>query len=136
MPTQSGKESTQPVGKRQAVGVTMEVLFASVPVTDLQAALGWYEALFGRSADIVPNKNEVMWCVAGSGWLYVIEDPARAGRTVVTVSVSDLDHFVADLASRGIFAGPIEAVGDAGRKANVVDADGNVISWIQVATGS
>ena len=23
-------------------------------------------------------------------------------------------------------------VGDAGRKANVVDADGNVISWIQV----
>jgi predicted enzyme related to lactoylglutathione lyase len=114
----------------------MEVLFASVPVTDLQAALGWYEALFGRSADIVPNENEVMWCVAGNGWLYVIEDPQRAGRTVATISVRDLDQFAADLASRGIIVGPIEAVGDAGRKANVVDADGNVISWIQVATGS
>jgi predicted enzyme related to lactoylglutathione lyase len=127
--------STQIVGKRQAVEMTMEVLFASVPVTDLQAALGWYEQLFGRSADIVPNKNEVMWCVAGNGWLYVIEDPERAGRTVVTISVSDLDQFVTDLASRGISAGPIEAVGDAARRANMVDADGNVISWVQVATG-
>jgi hypothetical protein len=77
-----------------------------------------------------------MWRVAGNGWLYVIEDPNRAGRTVVTISVSDLDQFVADLASRGISAGPIEAVGDAARKANVLDADGNVISWIQVDTRS
>ena len=130
------ERSTQPVGKRQAVGVTMEVLFASVPVAELQVALAWYEELFGRSADIVPNQNEVMWRVAGNGWLYVIEDPERAGRTVVTISVSDLDQFIADLAIRGISAGPIEAVGNAGRKANVVDADGNVISWIQVVTGS
>ena len=114
----------------------MEVLFASVPVADLQAAMSWYEQVFGRPADIVPNENEVMWSVAGNGWLYVIEDPERAGRTVLTISVSDLDQFVADLASRGISAGPIEPVGDAGRKANVLDADGNVISWIQVATGS
>ncbi len=116
--------------------MTMEILFASVPVADLHAAMSWYEQLFGRAADIVPNENEVMWWVAGTGWLYVIEDPERAGRTAVTISVSDLDQFVADLASRGISAGPIDAVGDAGRKANVVDGDGNVISWIQVVTGS
>jgi hypothetical protein len=128
--------STRSASKRQADGVTMEVLFASVPVTDLQAALGWYVSLFGRPADIVPNQNEVMWCVAGNGWLYVVEDPERAGRTVVTISVSDLDQFVADLGIRGISAGAIQAVGDAGRKANVVDADGNVISWIQVGSGS
>lgn len=111
----------------------MEVLFASVPVADLRAAMPWYERVFGRTADIVPNENEVMWCVAGNGWLYVIEDPGRAGRTVVTISVDDLDQFVADLTTRGIGAGPIEAVGQAGRKANSVDADGNVISWIEVA---
>ncbi len=113
----------------------MEVLFANVPVADLHTVMGWYGQLFGRPPDIVPNKNEVMWCVAGNGWLYVIEDPERAGRTVVTISVSDLHQFVAGLASRGISAGPIEAVGDAGCKANVVDVDGNVISWIEVATG-
>jgi predicted enzyme related to lactoylglutathione lyase len=113
----------------------MEVLFASVPVADLRAAMSWYEQLFGRSADIVPNENEVMWCVAGNGWLHVIEDPGRAGGTVVTISVNDLDQFVADLTIRGISVGPIEAVGKAGRKANSVDSDGNVISWIEVAGG-
>ncbi len=114
----------------------MEVLFASVPVADLRAALSWYEDLFGRAADIVPNEREVMWCVAGNGWLYVIEDPERAGMTVVTISVDDLDQLVAELANRGISSGPIEAVGDAGLKSNVADADGNLISWIQAAKGS
>jgi len=98
--------------------------------------MGWYEQLFGRVPDIVPNENEVMWCLAGNGWLYVIHDPARAGKTTVTISVSDLDQFVADLATRKIIAGPIDAIGDAGRKANVVDPAGNVISWIQVNTRS
>lgn len=112
----------------------MEVLFASVPVANLQAAISWFEQVFGRAPDVVPNENEVMWCVAGNGWLHVIEDRERAGHTVVTISVSDLDQFVADLATRGISVGPIEAVGDAGRKAVVVDADGNVISWIEVGT--
>ena len=114
----------------------MEVLFASVPVVEIQTALNWYEQLFDRAADIVPNDNEVMWCVAGNGWLYVIEDPDRAGMTVVTISVDDLDQFVADLASRGIRAGPIKAVGDDGRKSKVTDLDGNVIDCIQVVTRS
>ena len=87
----------------------MEVLFASVPVVNLPAAMESYEQLFGRRADIVPNENEVMWCVPGNGWLYVIEDPERAGRTMVTISVSDLDRFVVELVSRGISAGPIKA---------------------------
>jgi glyoxylase I family protein len=110
----------------------MEVLLASLPVSDLSAALDWYGVLFGRAADIVPNDGEAMWCVAGNGWLYVVEDPVRAGMTIVTVSVDDLDRFVSDLAKRGIVAGPIEAVGDEGRKSNVRDPDGNVITCIKV----
>ena len=45
----------------------MEVLFASVPVANLQVATDWYERLFARAPDIVPNSNEVMWRVAGNG---------------------------------------------------------------------
>jgi hypothetical protein len=78
----------------------MEVLFASVPVVSLDAAIDWYERLFGRKADIVPNEHEVMWCIADNGWLYVIQDPERAGKTVVTISVGDLVRFVSDLADR------------------------------------
>lgn len=51
----------------------------------------------------------------------------------MTISVTDLEQFVAELGGRGFNAGPMEAVGDAGRKANVMDVDGNVFSWIQVA---
>jgi predicted enzyme related to lactoylglutathione lyase len=111
----------------------MQVLFASVAVADLQSALPWYEQVFGRAADIVPNQSEVMWRVSDHGWLYVIQDPARAGRTVVTIAVSDLEQFVAGLAARGVSAGPIEDVGEAARKANVLDSDGNVLSWIEVS---
>jgi len=113
--------------------MTMEVLFVGVPVADLQAATPWYERLFGRPADIVPNEHEVMWRVAGDGWLYVIEDPKRAGHAIVAVSVDDLDQFIAALADRGITAGPPEAVGDAGRKAVTLDPEGNLIGWIEVA---
>ena len=126
--------STPPVSIGQAGTVTMEVLFASVPVADLQVAMPWYEQIFGRAADIVPNESEVMWHVAGNGWLYVIEDPDRAGLTVVTIAVDNLDRHVSELAARGIASGPIEPVGDVGRKANSPDSDGNVISWIQVIT--
>jgi hypothetical protein len=43
---------------------------------------------------------------------------------------------VGDLSTRGISVGTTEALGNAGHKADVTDADGNVISWIQVATGN
>jgi glyoxylase I family protein len=114
----------------------MQVLFATVPARDLRAAVSWYGQLFGRAADIVPNASEVMWCVVEHGWLCVIEDSERAGLTAVTISVDDLDQFVSCLADRGIKTGPIEAVGTAGRKSNVMDSDGNVISFIEVATES
>lgn len=110
----------------------MEVLFASVPVSDLPAALDWYRLLFGRPADIVPHDGEAMWCVAGNGWLYVVEDPDRAGTTIVTISVDNLDRLVSDLSGRGITSGLIEAVGDEGQKSKVTDPDGNVITCIQI----
>ena len=114
----------------------MDVLFASVPVGDLDAAARWYEQLFGRPPDIVPNEHEVMWRVTDNGWLYVIEDRERAGRTVVTIAVNDLARFVAELADRGVVAGPIEPVGDAGQRAIAVDPDGNGISLIEVAAAA
>ena len=114
--------------------MTMEVLFAGVPVAQLSPAAAWYEQVFGRPPDIVPNEHEVMWRVAGNGWMYVVEQAKGYGGALVTVSVDDLDRFVAGLAERGISTGPIEPVGDGGRKAVSVDPDGNLISWIEVVT--
>lgn len=114
--------------------MTMEVLFAGVAVTNLETAVQWYSQFFGRPPDVVPNTTEVMWRVTESGWLYVIQDADRAGKSVVTISVPDLEHVVGELTRRGIHPGPIEPVGDAGWKATSVDADGNEISLIQVTS--
>jgi predicted enzyme related to lactoylglutathione lyase len=114
--------------------MSMEVLFAGVRVRELAPAVEWYGRLFGRPPDIVPNENEVMWRVADGGWLYVIEDTDRAGNSLVTIAVTNLDDTATDLAARGVAVGPIEAVGDAGRKAPIEDPDGNSLAVIEVAS--
>ncbi len=108
------------------------VLFASVPVADLTRAKAWYERLLGRPADIVPNDSEEMWRIADGAWLYVIADVGRAGRTLVTLCVPDLDEATAALEGRGISIESVETVGTAGRRAWLSDPDGNAVALIEV----
>lgn len=110
----------------------IDVLFASVAVSDLELARAWYELFFGRPVDIVPNDDEVMWKATDSAWVYVTRDSARAGNSVVTLAVPDLAEVTSALAVRGLAAGKIERVGDAGRKAVVLDPDGNSMALIEV----
>ncbi len=85
--------------------MAMEVLFAGVAVADFPRAREWYARLFDRDADVVAHDREVIWQVAGAGWLYVVEDADRAGSGLVAISVSDLDEVVTRLAARGIAGG-------------------------------
>jgi predicted enzyme related to lactoylglutathione lyase len=110
----------------------IDVLFAGVPVSDLERAIAWYTQLLGRPADIVPHDDEVMWQCSPAGWLYVVRDPERAGHAIVTAAVADLDRAVADINARGVVGSAVEHVGDAGRKARFTDPDGNEISLIEV----
>jgi predicted enzyme related to lactoylglutathione lyase len=110
----------------------IDVLFAGVPVADFAVAIGWYERLFGRVPDVVAHDREVMWRVADGGWLYVVEDAERAGRSLVTMSVPDLDAAVREIAGRGVEVVSIDAVGDAGRKAALTDPAGNAVALVEV----
>ncbi len=114
--------------------VDIDVLFAGIAVADFEAAVTWYTRLFGRPADITVKDDEVMWHLTTAGWLYLLADELRAGLALVTLSVADLDKAVAEVGGRGITFGPIETVGSAGRKASVIDADGNTLSLIDVTT--
>jgi hypothetical protein len=64
--------------------------------------------------------------------LHIIEDRERAGRALVTLSVTDLDRTLAEINERGIGSGAVETVGDAGRKPIIIDPDGNSLSFIEV----
>jgi predicted enzyme related to lactoylglutathione lyase len=112
-----------------------EVLFAGLAVDDLDAALAWYERFFGRAPDLVPNDTEAAWQLATGGWIYVVLDPERAGRGIVTLIVAGLDAMCDELRGRGVVPGPIEPVGTAGRKALVTDPEGNTIGLAELTSG-
>jgi len=110
-----------------------QVLFVGVAITSLDDVRPWYEHLFGRPADIIPNENEVMWrAAADAGWLYLVVDEQRAGQSLAALSVADLDAELAVLRSQGIEPEVTEQVGEAGRKATLRDPDGNVVALIEV----
>jgi predicted enzyme related to lactoylglutathione lyase len=112
--------------------MAITALFAAVATSDIGPARAWYERLFGRPPDMVPNDREVCWQTVGAGWVYVVEEPARAGRSVVTLLVDDLDVLLAGLAERGLAPGELEDMPGVGRKAVFTDPEGSTIAFAQV----
>jgi len=106
-------------------------LFAGIAVADLAAEIDWFSRLFGRPPDILPNADEAMWAATGSGSVYLVRRPARAGSAHVTLAVDELDRWIAELARRGIAAGRIETV-PAGRKLVLADPEGNEIGLAEI----
>jgi predicted enzyme related to lactoylglutathione lyase len=112
--------------------VPSNVLFAGVATADLDAAMAWYETLWGRPAEIVVNDDEVMWRICDGGWMYLIRDRDRAGQALVTVAVPDLDRAIGEVVGRGLAPSVVETIEGAGRKAPIVDPEGNVVTFIEV----
>jgi predicted enzyme related to lactoylglutathione lyase len=107
-------------------------VFAGIHVSDLEAAVAWYEGLTGRAPDLVPNEREAAWRMTASGWLCLIADGGRAGSAQHTILVDDLDAAIAELERRGIAAGAVEPVGPGGRRTLLRDPDRNSIALAQV----
>jgi predicted enzyme related to lactoylglutathione lyase len=97
--------------------LAINVLFAGIPVADLDAAIDWYERLFGAAPDMAPNDTERTWRLTDASWVYV---------------VADLDARLAAIRERGIEVGEIEEINEKTRKAEIVDPEGNRIGFGQV----
>jgi hypothetical protein len=68
----------------------IEHVLAVVPVSDLERADAWYEALFGRPADNRPMPSLAEWQVTSAGWVQVTLDTDRAGSGLLNFVVHDL----------------------------------------------
>ena len=104
-------------------------LFAGIPVTDYATALPWYERFFGGQPAFRPNDIEAVWEVAEHRYIYIVQEPQRAGNALVLSFVEDLEDRVAGIARRGIEPDRRESPTSGVTKVIYRDADGNEISF-------
>ncbi|WP_253867599.1 VOC family protein [Mycobacterium sp. GA-1285] len=104
---------------------------AVVATGDYAAARSWYSDVIGREPDLEPIEGVAEWQIAATAWLQLMEDHARAGRSAVRIGVDDLDAQIAELADRGIETGEVVVIADLVRVVDVLDPDGNEVSFVQ-----
>ena len=110
--------------------MAIEHVLAVVPVSDLERADAWYEALFGRPADNRPMPTLVEWQVTGAGWVQVTVDSDRAGCALLNFAVDDLAATREELAARGVDSAEIQPVNNGVELSATSDPDGNAITLI------
>ena len=108
--------------------LTINHVFTGIAVTDYDAALAWYSRFFRRSPDVIVTEHEAMWQVTDTGWIYVVGDANRAGKSLLTLLVDDLENYVAELGQQGLETSAIDTVPGLYRKAVMTDPEGNMIS--------
>jgi catechol 2,3-dioxygenase-like lactoylglutathione lyase family enzyme len=104
-------------------------LFAGVPVTDLAAALTWYEQLLGSPPAFLPNDTEAVWELADHRFLYIDLRPQHAGHAMHTLFVEDFDARMEEIAARGLRPEHRETYSNGVRKTTYRDPDGNEIGF-------
>lgn len=104
-------------------------LFAGIPVTDYPSALPWYERLFGGPPSFSPSDIEAVWEVAEHRYVYIVQEPGRAGNALVSSFVDDLEERVAEIARRGIDPDRREPPLGGVTKVVYRDPEGNEISF-------
>jgi hypothetical protein len=97
-------------------------------VRDFEVAKAWYVSLFGSEPTFVAHATEAVWELAEHRYLYIEENPERAGHAEHTVFVEDLDALVAQIADRGIEPAERETYDNGVRKVIYRDPDGNEVS--------
>jgi hypothetical protein len=109
-------------------------LYNVVCVRDWTTSQKWFEVFFGRPADELIGE-ECPWQAAENAWV-VIDDrymrAARAGGTMITIGVTDLDDILARLAAHRIKHEPAETYGNGVRHVEVLDPDGNSLSLAEM----
>jgi glyoxylase I family protein len=108
--------------------MTITHAFTGLPVVDYNAAYPWYVRLLGREADMFPHESECVWRLTSTSSIYVVQDSQRAGKSLVTLALDDLDAHERRMRADGVvFA--VEQSGVAPRRLIVTDTDGNKLTF-------
>ncbi|HET9847495.1 MAG TPA: VOC family protein [Candidatus Dormibacteraeota bacterium] len=107
-------------------------VFGGLAVADLAPALSWYERLLGRPPDMRPHAQEATWQLTATASIYVVLDPARAGRGLLTVIINDLDGFLTGPVGRGLMSDNRQGTAAEIRRAVFTDLDGNRLTFAEL----
>jgi predicted enzyme related to lactoylglutathione lyase len=107
-------------------------VLAGVAVADVDAAVPWYERLFGRPPDTRPMEGLAEWHVPAGGIVQLVASADRAGRSLLALDLDDLQHELAAIRERGLDAGALDdATSDKVLFARTTDPEGNEITLVQ-----
>jgi predicted enzyme related to lactoylglutathione lyase len=107
-------------------------VLAGIAVADVDAALRWYEMLFGRPADQLPMEGLAEWHVPSGGVVQLVASAERAGRSLLTLDFEDLKQELAVMRNRGLDAGPLDdTTSDKVLIAATSDPEGNAITLVE-----
>ena len=107
-------------------------VLAGVAVGDIDAAMPWYERLFGRPADAEPMGGLAEWHFPPGGVVQLVASAERAGRSLLTLDVDGLEGELAAIRERGIDAGPLDdTTSEKVLIAPAVDPEGNAITLVE-----
>jgi predicted enzyme related to lactoylglutathione lyase len=107
-------------------------VLAALAVADLDSAVRWYERLLGRPADELPMEGLAEWHFPQTGAIQLVEDADRAGRSLLTLGVDDLNRELLTLRERGIDPGSMDdTTYDKVLFATITDHEGNAITLVE-----
>ncbi len=111
-------------------------LTLSMPVADLERAIGWYQSVLGF--ELVYRMDELGWCEMSSSvdkvtvGLSVVEQPSPGGATP-TFGVQDIETAKASLEGHGVrIDGDIITIDDMVRLLTFYDIDDNSLMFAQM----
>ena len=108
----------------------IDYLYAAMVVTDIEASGAFYSKLLSREPDDRPMDTLVQWRGFSNAGIQLFKDAAKAGNSVMTIVVSDIEETKLSLKNQGIVLGEIQQ-GVFGKIGQLSDLDGNGITFTE-----
>ena len=111
----------------------INAVLAGIAVSHIDTAVEWYESFLKQPVTARPMPSLAEWQL-DSCRLQLIADPQRAGSSLVTFDIDDLDVVAGALVDSGLCE-PLEITsGDTVRFTQVADPDRNTLTLVESPT--
>lgn len=102
-------------------------IYAALATADMAASERFYTTVFGRAPNDRPMDGLIQWRDVAGANIQVFLNAGKAGSSLCTIVVPDMDEARATLAAAGLSLGE-QRQGDFGKVAHIDDPDGNQLT--------